>query len=225
MDCVDEHEHSTTATDTCPMSSLRFVPPFASTLPPRNRATTDPIETHMGQGQGQGPFTSLGGRERAATEPPSLQQQQQKQQQQQQYYNHHQQHNQQPTTTNMRMGASVDLADEPSQGGSYIYEYAQGGPSLMNNNPHPTIIYPHDEHKLALVLSTSSVDWNCPHIVTFVLEYLLGDNLSQLQLQGGHLTNAPNGKASKGSKTRGGGRGKRPVNPLSIQEVTTHPCL
>ena len=70
--CVDE----TATADTCPMSYLRFMPPFAATLPHCDCATIDPIPSHGGQG----PYNSLGGgRARAATEPLSLQQQQQQQ--------------------------------------------------------------------------------------------------------------------------------------------------
>ena len=201
--CVDE------ATTNDPMSSLRFVPPFAPTLPHRDRSITDPFSAQGAQGQGQ--YHAMG-RQRSATDPLSMQQQQQ----QSQYYNPH--HH----ALNQRMGASVDSTDDASQGGSYIYEYTQGGPSVINTHlhPHPPIIYPHDDHKLALVLNTSSVDWNCPHIVTFVLEYLLGDNFLQLQGMGSHQGN---NKTIKGGKARGGGRGKRTVNPMSIQEVIA-PC-
>ena len=191
---------------TCPVSSLRFVPPFAPTHPTHSHHEPSNADLMLSRGHGQGQYNSMG-------EPTSLQQQQQ--QQQPQYYNHD--HH----AINVKLNASsVDLNDAPSQRGSYIFDHSQGGPSVVHNSPHPQIIYPHDDHKLALVLSTPAVDWNCPHIVTFVLEYLLGDNLLQLQGQGSHLSsNQQSGKGVKGSKARGGGRGKRTVDPLSIREV------
>ena len=67
--CVDE----TAAADTRPVSFLRFVPPFAATLPHCDRATIDPILR-----TGVWDSTTLwgGGEHGQPLCPPSLQQQQ-----------------------------------------------------------------------------------------------------------------------------------------------------
>jgi len=65
------------------------------------------------------------------------------------------------------------------------------------------------------VLRTPTADWNCPHVVTFVLEYLLGDNAQALM----HARGGGNG----GGEQKGGrrGRGKRTADPAAQREDAT----
>ena len=63
------------------------------------------------------------------------------------------------------------------------------------------------------VLQTPTADWNCPHVVTYVLQYLLGDEAQALA----------RGRGSGAGEQKGGrrGRGKRTADPVAQQEDAT----